>query len=81
MRPKNCQLLVAEKDGNCQEDAKHSVDGGNDISLVEDDKFNQSSPKNDARSVLEKEADLPARQFRSRRPPIWLKDYEVHVDY
>ena len=48
MRLKNSQLLVGEKDENCQEDAKHSIDGDNDISLVEDDKFNQSSPKNDA---------------------------------
>ena len=61
MRPKNSQLLVAEKDGNCQEDAKHSIDGDNDISLVEGAKFNQSSPKNDTRPELEKEADLPVR--------------------
>ena len=36
MRLKNSQLLVGEKNGNYQEDAKHSIDGDNDISLVED---------------------------------------------
>ena len=77
MRLKNSQLLVGENDGNYQKDAKQSIDGDKYISLVESDKFNQSSPKNDTRPELEKGADLPARQFRSRRQPIWMKDYEV----
>ena len=73
MRLKNSQLLDGEKDGNCQENAKHSIDGDNDISLVEDDKFNQSSPKNDTRNRQICLVDNLGQEDHL----FWLKDYEV----
>jgi hypothetical protein len=68
MRLKHSQLLVGENDIVSQENAVDK-DGGS-VSLNRDTMNKDSESTTESCQDLDKGADLPARQFRSRRPPF-----------
>jgi hypothetical protein len=68
-------LLVGENNIVSQENAVDKDEGS--VSLNRDTINKDSECTTESCQDLDKGADLPARQFRSRRPPVWLADYEV----
>ena len=80
MRLKHSQILKGENENIAESmsmGATHEnlQDIGTTTDVVEVE--NEQSQIRDENQVLDKEADLPTRQFRCRRPPVWLKDYET----
>ena len=82
IRLKRSQTLVGERDdlveSNVEKNDGDVVDvkqSKNETSVVP--ASNDTHSVNDERQLTDTEADLPTRQFRSRKPPVWLKDYET----
>ena len=82
IRLKRSQTLVGERDdlveSNVEKNDGDVVDvkqSKNETSVVP--ASNDTYSVNDERQLTDTEADLPTRQFRSRKPPVWLKDYET----
>ena len=85
MRLKRSQLLVGETPAGVQEPRDDTIhDSGQACS----DDTNVTKAKCDSDSSVtngedsneigsENKEELPERQFRCRRPPLWLKDYET----
>lgn len=65
---RSSQLLVAENKTDNQENAIDSVPDEGNISLNGDEKNKVNVSQNQPCQDLDKGADLPAIQFRSRRP-------------
>jgi hypothetical protein len=85
MRLKRSQLLVGETLAGVQEPRD---DRGRNNDQVCSDVANVTKTKCDSDSFVtdgensneigsENKEELPERQFRCRRPPLWLKDYET----
>jgi hypothetical protein len=69
MRLKHSQLLVGENDIVSQENAVDKDEGS--VSLNRDIMTKDSESATESCQDLDKGADLPARQFKSRRPFGW----------
>lgn len=87
IRLKRPQTLVGET-ADCVEEQKEETFQDQTCSDNTKAQIENSNYKNESVVVSEqqkyeteqqscKEKELPARQFRSRRPPVWLKDYET----
>ena len=80
MRLKHSQILTGENENipeSLPVDVTHENLSDSDTRADNIDFANENSQLTDESQVLDKEADLPTRQFRCRRPPVWLKDYET----
>jgi hypothetical protein len=85
MRLKRSQLLVGETPAGVQEPRDDTI---HDSDQACSDNTNVTKAKCDTDSFItdrensneigsEITGKLPERQFRCRRPPMWLKDYET----
>ena len=84
IRLKRSQTLVGERDdlveSNVEKNDGDVVDvkqSKNETSVVP--ASNDTYSVNDERQLTGTMVDLPMRQFRSRKPPVWLKDYETEL--
>ena len=74
--------MVGKRDGLVESNVEKNDGGVVDVKQSKNETSvapasNDTYSVKDERKLTDTEGDLPTRQFRSRKPPIWLKDYET----
>ena len=82
IRLKRTQTLVGENDDLLGNNFEKNYSEGFDVKQPKGKTSvvpasNDTHSVNDEHQLTNTGTDLPTRQFRSRRPPVWLKDYET----